>query len=102
MNPYVAVTRKRPWSSGVTSNRSSMAEVAGGAALLVDPEDEWAIADAIARLLEDDDLRSRLGEEGRRRTSALTWRNTARATWNVYRELYQDEVRPLSARGAHG
>ena len=80
----------------LTSNRASMVEVAGDAAWMVDPEDEWAIAAGLEKLLEDDELRSRLGEAGRRRTHALTWRNTARATWNVYRELFQDDIAPLA------
>jgi len=48
----------------VTSNRSSLPEVAGDAALLVDPEDPAAIGTAIARILGDEDLRRRLVEAG--------------------------------------
>ncbi|MEE4273643.1 MAG: glycosyltransferase family 1 protein [Thermoanaerobaculales bacterium] len=48
----------------VTSDRSSMPEVAGTAALLVDPEDRGAIADAMVRVLDDDELRRGLRERG--------------------------------------
>jgi len=48
----------------VTSNRSSMPEVAGTAALLVDPEDRAAIAEAVARVLDDDELRRDLRRRG--------------------------------------
>jgi len=48
----------------VTSNVSSMPEVAGGAAVLVDPEDADAIADGVARVLERTELRRDLRERG--------------------------------------
>ena len=50
----------------LTSDRSSLPEVAGGA-LLVDPLDRSAIAAGLVRLAGDDDLRRRLVEGGRRR-----------------------------------
>ncbi|MFV2072441.1 MAG: glycosyltransferase family 4 protein [Thermoanaerobaculales bacterium] len=48
----------------VTSDRSSLPEVAGDAALLVDPEDTEAIAAGVARVLEDSELWSRLRARG--------------------------------------
>ena len=55
----------------ITSNRSPMREVADGAALLVDPESETEIADAITRLVGDDALRGGLAEKGRKRVVEL-------------------------------
>lgn len=71
----------------VTSNRSAMPEVASDAALLVDPRDERAIADAIASLLDDDALRARLRDAGIERASSFTWDECARATVAVYDEV---------------
>jgi glycosyltransferase involved in cell wall biosynthesis len=71
----------------LTSDRSSLPEVAGGAALLVDPLDRSAIAAGLVRLAGDVTLRRRLAEAGRRRAAGLTWRATAAATWAAYREV---------------
>lgn len=57
----------------VTSNTSSMKEVAGDAAVLIDPHSERDLQDAIARCLTDRALRERLAEAGTARSSAFTW-----------------------------
>jgi glycosyltransferase involved in cell wall biosynthesis len=69
----------------VTSNASSLPEVAGDAAVLVDPEDEVALADALARVLADPELRADLGRRGRERAARFSWAATARATLAAYR-----------------
>ena len=56
----------------LTANRGALAETAGGAALLVDPEDMAAIAQAIVRLDREPDLRARLIARGLRRAEAFT------------------------------
>lgn len=71
----------------VASNGSSIPEVAGDAALLVDPLDESAIADAIARVLDDPSLAERLRVQGLERAEAFSWQETARATLRVYRHV---------------
>jgi len=68
----------------VTSDRSSLPEVAGDAALLVDPEDPAAIGAAIERVLGDDDLAARLGAAGRGRAAAFSWERTAELTVQSY------------------
>jgi glycosyltransferase involved in cell wall biosynthesis len=70
----------------LTSDRSSLPEVAGEAALLVDPEDVAAIAKGLVELIFDRALRDRLIAAGRRRAAALTWSATAAATWSAYQE----------------
>jgi glycosyltransferase involved in cell wall biosynthesis len=62
---------------------SSLPEVAGDAALLVDPLDIDAIAAGIELLVEDAALRARLRERGLQRVSGWTWERTARATLAV-------------------
>ena len=68
-----------------TSGRASLAEVAGDAALVFDPEDEGSIADAIDTLLRDEALRERLRTAGRERASSFTWERAADLTVAVYR-----------------
>jgi glycosyltransferase involved in cell wall biosynthesis len=71
----------------ITSNTSSLPEVAGDAALLVDPEDVGAIAEALARILTDPALAEDLGRRGRERSAMFSWAATARATLDVYRHV---------------
>jgi glycosyltransferase involved in cell wall biosynthesis len=67
----------------LTSNISALPEVAGDAALLVDPGDVDAIADGMEKLLRDDELRKELRERGRARAAAFSWEETARRTVEV-------------------
>jgi glycosyltransferase involved in cell wall biosynthesis len=67
----------------LTSNVSALPETAGDAAMLVDPHDEASIADGMARLLTDADLRERLRAAGTLRASAFGWDDTARRTAEV-------------------
>lgn len=71
----------------VVSNRSSLPEVAGEAALLVDPEDPDALAHAIRRVLEDSGLRETLQRDGPEQARKFSWKRTAEQTWQIYREL---------------
>jgi len=71
----------------VTSNVSAMPEVAGNAALLVDPRDVLSIADGLCRLAESSQLRGTLVEAGLARAREFTWEQAVDATWRVYREL---------------
>jgi len=68
----------------ITSNRSSLPEVVGDAALLVDPDDRVALAGAMARILEDPCLREDLRERGLKQVERFSWDETARLTLDVY------------------
>ncbi len=70
----------------ITSNVSSMPEVAGGAALLVDPSSEEELASAVLRMATDPALRSDLSSKGIERAAGFTWERTVRMTLEVYRE----------------
>lgn len=70
----------------VTSNRSSLPEVAGSAALLCDPEDPAAIGHALANVVRDDELAADLRRLGRNRAAEFTWERTAMQTAECYRE----------------
>ncbi len=82
-----------------TTNRGSLGEVAGDAALLFDPDDEASIAAAIERLLGDADLRAHLSAAGRARAVLFPWSRTAAATWAVYEEVAALR-RPVGRSGA--
>lgn len=69
----------------VTSNVSSLPEVAGDAAVLVDPLVEESIAGGILRALTDTGLRTRLQAAAPVRAATFTWQRTARQTVDVYR-----------------
>ncbi|MCP3963838.1 MAG: glycosyltransferase family 4 protein [bacterium] len=68
----------------VTSNRSSMPEVAGDAARLVDPDDTAQIRQALDDLLRRPDERNRLAALGRERAASFSWIETARQTLDLY------------------
>ena len=70
----------------VTSAGISTAEVAGDAAILVDPLDVDAIAEAIERVVGDAALAATLAEKGRRRAATFTWERSAALTFEVYQE----------------
>ncbi len=62
----------------ITSNVTSLPEVAGDAALLVDPANSRDIAQAIVQIMEDAGLRQKLTEKGLKRAALYTWDRTAR------------------------
>ena len=68
----------------VCSNASSLPEVAGDAALMVNPEDAGAFARAVERVLADPDLRRDLRARGLLRAAEFTWERTARQTMEAY------------------
>ena len=71
----------------ITSNCSSMPEVAGTAALLVDPGSVDDIARAMVRLIEESGLRQRLIDAGVKRAGEFSWERAAAETLAVYRKL---------------
>ena len=71
----------------LTSNCSSLAEIAGDDAVLVDPLDTAAIAAGMQHLLTDSALRQRLSHQGRQRATAFTWEDAAQRTIQLYKQL---------------
>jgi alpha-1,3-rhamnosyl/mannosyltransferase len=71
----------------VASTGGALPEIAGDAAVLVDPLDVGAWADAIARVLQDSSLRTAMRTKGLARARAFSWRSTAQATLQLYRQL---------------
>jgi len=72
--------------ASVTSNVSSLPEIAGGAALLIDPRSLTELRDAIERLLLSPSLRAELAAKGRIRAQQFTWENTAALSLRFFEE----------------
>ncbi len=75
----------------LTSDRGALAEVAGGAALLVDPEDRGAMSAGIKRLADDDALIKRLSALGLERAQAFSREAFAARLADVYHTAFADE-----------
>jgi glycosyltransferase involved in cell wall biosynthesis len=71
----------------VTSNRSSLPEVVGDAAVLVDPYSAASIAEGIQRVLSDADLRRALSERGLARAREFSWESSIRRIHEVYMDV---------------
>ena len=73
----------------ITSTVSSLPEVAGtdGAALLIDPADIGALAEAMAQVMSQPDRRAAMADGGRARAAGFQWEQTARETVAVYQKV---------------
>jgi glycosyltransferase involved in cell wall biosynthesis len=71
----------------VCSDSSAFPEVAGNAALLVNPRSIESIADGLKQLIQDPELRAALRARGLARASHFTWERAVSETWAVYQEL---------------
>lgn len=82
----------------IAGNRTSLPEVVGEAGLLVDPFDVEALAGAMAKMLDEPDLREGLRVKGLERARLFSWKETARQTLKVYERAYG--VRSLAGLSA--
>ncbi|MBI3280571.1 MAG: glycosyltransferase family 4 protein [Acidobacteria bacterium] len=71
----------------ITSNRSALPEVAGDAALLVDPCDVNDLAGAMQSVLKNENLGAELARRGRNRAAQFSWDRAVEKTWEIYQEL---------------
>jgi glycosyltransferase involved in cell wall biosynthesis len=71
----------------ITSNTSSMPEIAGDAAILINPENPQEIADAISKVLNNSSLKSELSEKGIQRSAMFSWRSMAEKYLKLYLEF---------------
>lgn len=74
----------------ITSNVSSLPEVAGDAALLINPHNYKEIRDGIADILSTEQLKSQLIARGKERVKRFSWTKTAEKTLEIYKEVYND------------
>jgi glycosyltransferase involved in cell wall biosynthesis len=84
----------------VVSNISSLPEVVGDAALLINPQDAEELAVALQRLLTDDALHAELREKGLQRAKCFSWEQAALSTLDVYRRVIAKPA-PASTSAAH-
>ncbi len=75
----------------ITSNLSSMPEVGGDAALLVDPKNVEELAKAMRRILTDGKLKAEMIRKGFLNVKHFSWEKTARETLKVFEEVYQEK-----------
>jgi len=71
----------------ITSNTSSMPEVAGDAAMLVDPQDVDQIVKAIQKILDHEDVKNSLISKGLERARAFSWETMAGNVLKIYQEV---------------
>ena len=74
----------------ITSNTSSMPEVAGNAAYLIDPNKTEEISQGILKIMADNTFKKQLIEKGLKRSKEFTWNNTALKVLKQYNELYKE------------
>jgi glycosyltransferase involved in cell wall biosynthesis len=84
----------------VTSNRSSLKEVTGDAAVLVDPDDPPAIAAGVVRILRNSDLRRDLVERGLARCKKYSRRRVIPSVLDLYRGLCETASSTGSVAGS--
>lgn len=73
----------------LTSNVSSLPEVAGEAAIMVDPYDIEAIAEGLRRIIDDSELRETLVKRGLQQASRFTWENSAINLLKIYKSVLE-------------
>jgi len=76
----------------IISDRGSLPEIAGGAALDIDPDDPVELAEAIERVLTDDALQRELRRKGLDRVKEFSWERCARETLAVYQHVLGESV----------
>jgi glycosyltransferase involved in cell wall biosynthesis len=74
----------------ITSNVTSLPEVAGNAAILINPYSPAEIAGSLERVLSDEGLRNELSAKGLERAKKFSWEGTAEKTIEVYRKVLQE------------
>jgi len=75
----------------VSSNGGSLPEVAGEAAVMIDPYDINNIVRGLRMVLEDRSLRKDLTRKGLKQAEKFSWEKTAKETYEVYRKVMQEE-----------
>jgi glycosyltransferase involved in cell wall biosynthesis len=83
----------------IVGNQTSLPEVVGDAALMIDPFDVNAIAAAIQKVIIDSDFRSELRVKGLERAKVFDWKETARQTLAVYEKAFSSNLKASKSRG---
>ncbi len=72
----------------ITSNTSSMPEVSGDAAFIIDPFNPSEITNAIVELINNKELRDKLSQKGLKQSQKFSWKNMAKEVLELYKEVY--------------
>lgn len=75
----------------ITSNLSSLPEIVGDAAVLIDPYNEQDLAAGLLRVVNDEQLRVRLRSRGIEQAKKFTWRTAAEKTLELYRDTFRSK-----------
>ena len=75
----------------ITSNTSSMPEISGGSAYLIDPQNTKELTQAIAQLLSDHEYREQLIQEGLKRCRTFSWDQSAKNVLKIYQQLHAEQ-----------
>jgi glycosyltransferase involved in cell wall biosynthesis len=73
----------------IVSNISSLPEIAGNGAITIDPRNAENLAEAILRLMNDENFRRDVSRKGIERSQAFSWKKTAEETIDVYKSVSQ-------------
>ncbi|HVI78073.1 MAG TPA: glycosyltransferase family 1 protein, partial [Candidatus Acidoferrum sp.] len=84
----------------ITSNVSSLPEVVGNAAVLVNPENVFEIKRALYRVLTDPPLRDRMKERGYKQAMRFSWETSVRRVLDVYCEIAENKRVAASSKAA--
>jgi len=84
----------------VTSNATSLPEVVGNAAVLVNPENVFEIMRALHRVLMDQALRDRMKDRGYKQVTKFSWENSVRRVLDVYQDVAKGDRAELSSHAA--
>jgi glycosyltransferase involved in cell wall biosynthesis/GT2 family glycosyltransferase len=76
----------------ITTNVSSLPEVAGDAAILVNPDDASAIANAMVRLVREPELRAQMIEKGLEQSKKFSWEICAKKTIDIWRKMMTSKI----------
>ena len=74
----------------IASNASSLPEVVGDAGITVDPHDIDGLSDRMYEILTHKEIRETWSEKSIKRAKSFSWKKTARETWKVYEEVYDE------------
>ncbi|MDJ0599314.1 MAG: glycosyltransferase family 1 protein, partial [Crocosphaera sp.] len=73
----------------ITSNTSSLPEVAGDAALYIDPTDYYQLAQIMLKVADNSTLRKEMIEKGKIQANKFSWERTAKTTLDVYKSIIE-------------
>lgn len=74
----------------ITSNTSSMPEIAAGAALVINPFNTQEITDGMIKIINNESFRNQLCEKGLQRSAYFSWKNMAEQVLTIYKQVYHE------------